>query len=83
MAADEAMGITCIKDHRPSDAIDSERGWLNDCALCELERLRGALEDAIYEVENWAAYAGEYFQKKHNLKGTIIRLRAFLGPNVG
>ena len=44
------MGRTCINDHRPEHSIDSvgSEGWLNNCAQCELERLREWLEgDAL------------------------------------
>ena len=42
----------------------------------ENERLKAALTDAIVEVESWGAYAPDYFQTKHNLAGTLDRLRA-------
>lgn len=51
----------------------------------ELERtklqnneLRSALADAILEVKDWASYAGEYFQEKWDLQGTLERLQARL-----
>lgn len=45
------MGRTCIRDHRVDDAIDAsgELGWANNCAQCEIDRLRVALEDAREE----------------------------------
>lgn len=31
--------------------------------------------DAVETVQHWGAYAGEYFQQKHNLAGDIERLK--------
>ena len=47
-----------------------------ECLRAENERLKAALTDAIVEVESWGAYAPDYFQTKHNLAGTLDRLRA-------
>ena len=50
------MGQTCIKDHRPQNSIDHERGWLNGCAQCEIERLRALLEeweDGVYDGQDF------------------------------
>ena len=60
--------------------LESER-TANAILTDEVERLRVGLLDAIEEVESWAAYAGEYFRSKHDLDGTLARLRAHLGPN--
>ena len=49
-------------------------------AAAEIERLRGALVDAICEVESWAGYASDYFRHKHDLNATVTRLQAFLLP---
>lgn len=38
------------------------------------ERLAEALQLARDLVEDWAGYAGEYFQKKHNLEGDLALL---------
>ena len=40
-----------------------------------VNRLRKALESAIESVESWGVYASEYFQKKHDLTGTVDELR--------
>lgn len=44
----------------------------------ECDRLRAALAEAIEEVESWAEYAGDYFKEKHDLQGTLKRLRESL-----
>ncbi len=50
----------------------------------ELTRLRAQLAerdamlaDAADCIESWGAYAGEYFQKKHDLAGDIRKFREF------
>jgi len=40
--------------------------------------LENALREAIESVEDWAGYASEYFQDKHDLAGDLQRLRSFL-----
>jgi hypothetical protein len=61
-------------------------GWLDHCTEqiqirdAEIERLRGALKDAIDSVEFWAAYASDYFKEKHDLVGEIARLSATINP---
>ena len=47
-----------------------------DEARAEIERLRAALIDAADSVEDWGAYAAEYFQEKWDLKGDIAAIRA-------
>jgi hypothetical protein len=47
-------------------------------AQAENERLRAALADSIECVEEWGAYAPDYFGKKHNLAGDLARLRSAL-----
>ena len=42
----------------------------------KIERLRAALIDAADSVEDWGAYAAEYFQEKWDLKGDIAAIRA-------
>ena len=44
-------------------------------ANTEVERLRTALTDAANEVEDWAGYAPEYFRKKYDLAGVLVKLR--------
>jgi len=57
-----------IAGHEAERAADKAR-------IAELE---GVLADATREVEEWGAYASEYFQKKHDLAGTVARFRAAL-----
>lgn len=42
----------------------------------ENERLRNLLGDAADEIQNWGAYASEYFQEKHDLAGCVGKYRA-------
>jgi hypothetical protein len=35
-------------------------------------------EEAIQEIEDWAAYASEYFQEKHGLKEILQEHRLYL-----
>lgn len=46
----------------------------------EIERLRGAYAKAIDDIEEWGAYADEYFQKKWGLKDCIEAHREALAP---
>ena len=55
-------------DHEASRAADKAR-------IAELELL---LSDAAQEIEDWGAYAPEYFQEKHDLAGVVARFRAAL-----
>ena len=43
-----------------------------------VERLRLKYEEAISEIEEWGAYASEYFQEKWGLKECIEQHRAAL-----
>lgn len=47
--------------------------WLRECAEAKIKhaRLRAKYEEAIADIVDWGSYAGEYFQKKHDLKGCI------------
>lgn len=40
-----------------------------------IKRLRKLALEAIDEIEGWGAYAGDYFQEKWDLGGTVARLR--------
>ena len=57
---------------------------LTDCETARaadkarIAELEGVLADATQEVEEWGAYASEYFQEKHDLAGTVARFRAAL-----
>ncbi len=59
----------------------------NYARIAELERQQAvlveALEEARDEVVGWAAYASEYFQQKHNLKGYVEKLDATLASVKG
>ena len=44
----------------------------------EIERLREKYEEAIDDIEEWGAYAPEYFQEKWKLKECIEQHRAAL-----
>lgn len=37
----------------------------------EFQALRAAYVEAIQDIADWAAYASEYFQEKHDLEGTL------------
>jgi len=44
----------------------------------EIERLREKYKEAIDDIEEWGAYASEYFQEKWKLKECIEQHRAAL-----
>lgn len=44
----------------------------------DVEGLVKVLEEAITDIEDWAAYASPYFQEKHDLAGCLERHRAAL-----
>ena len=41
----------------------------------ECEGLRESLTHAADEVESWGSYASDYFQQKHDLAGTVLKVR--------
>jgi hypothetical protein len=43
-----------------------------------VRRLRTQLTEALEDIEQWAGYASEYFQEKHDLTGCLQRHRAAL-----
>ena len=51
---------------------------LQNEAADEIERLREKYEEAIDDIEEWGAYASEYFQEKWELKECIEQHRAAL-----
>lgn len=67
--------------------------WRSDAVrdvIAERDRLRAvnaellaALQDAVDCVEHWGAYAGEFFQQKHDLAGDVTRLRAAIARATG
>lgn len=48
------------------------------CAVAHIDRLRRALLEARDCVESWGAYAGDYFQEKHDLAGDLAAIDAVL-----
>lgn len=65
------------KEHDPycGQCID---GRLSEEAADEIERLRRKYEEAINDIEEWGAYASDYFQEKWGLKECIEQHRAAL-----
>jgi hypothetical protein len=49
-----------------------------DALVAENDRLKAGYSEAVDDIEDWAIYAGEYFQWKHDLVGRIERHRAAL-----
>ncbi|MQT83964.1 hypothetical protein GHN92_05195 [Pseudomonas sp. FSL R10-2964] len=41
----------------------------------ECKGLRESLTHAADEVESWGSYASDYFQQKHDLAGTVLKVR--------
>jgi hypothetical protein len=44
-------------------------------AAARLRELSALVDEAAEEIETWGAYAGEYFQAKWDLAGTVERFR--------
>lgn len=57
------------------EAAEAERDQLR----AEVATLRTLLTEAAEDIADWGAYAGEYFQQKHDLAGCVARYRAALG----
>jgi len=57
---------------RDYDTIDYQRA---EELRAENERLRTLLAEAATCIEDWGAYAGAYFQQKHDLAGDVRRFR--------
>ncbi|MCY1308338.1 hypothetical protein D9M70_583380 [compost metagenome] len=55
-------------------AVTLERDQLR----AEVDGLRTLLTEAAEDIADWGAYAGEYFQQKHDLAGCVARYRAAL-----
>ncbi len=53
--------------------IDANRE--NAKLKAECEGQRESLTHAADEVESWGAYASDYFQQKHDLAGTVLKVR--------
>lgn len=43
-----------------------------------IEELKAGYREAIEDIAEWAAYANEHFQKKHNLAGILAAHRKTL-----
>ena len=70
----------CVLTDTPGPVNDVALIRLSDheadkARIAELELL---LSDAAQEIEDWGAYAPEYFQEKHDLAGVVARFRAAL-----
>ena len=50
-------------------------------AADRIDKLEAALRDAIECIEDWGAYADDYFKEKWDLKGDIARARRALEGN--
>lgn len=44
-------------------------------AAARLRELSALVDEAAEEIETWGAYAGEYFQARWDLAGTVERFR--------
>ena len=53
------------------ESLAAERDRLK----AECEGLRESLTHAADEVESWGSYASDYFQQKHDLAGTVLKVR--------
>jgi hypothetical protein len=47
----------------------------------ENELLRSGYEEAVVDIESWAAYASDYFKEKWDLEGDLKGHRAILTAN--
>lgn len=50
----------------------------NSSDVDRIQDLETALAEAITLIQDWGAYADDYFQEKHDLAGDVARLRAVL-----
>ena len=66
---------------RAQEIVDEQRGAVaktdadNDELREENQRLRKLLLEAANDIEEWGAYAGDYFQEKHDLAGDVAKYR--------
>lgn len=44
-------------------------------AVGALEKAANGLDEAADEIGSWGAYAGEYFQEKHDLAGSVAETK--------
>ena len=68
---------------KSANTVYSQDGYtfrlgLQNEAADEIERLREKYQEAIDDIEEWGAYASEYFQEKWKLKECIEQHRAAL-----
>jgi hypothetical protein len=61
-------------------ATSCGKSWQDHAVAVGKQRdeLVAALKDAREEIEAWAAYAGTYFQEKHDLAGVLAEFDAIL-----
>ena len=57
------------------DAYTAELAGRVSSLEIEREALLKLLEEAVIDIQDWGQYAGDYFQKKHDLAGTISAYR--------
>lgn len=70
------QGGDCIGDPF-SDMRDDLGLWMRvRSAEEEVARLRSALLEAAEDVQDWGAYASDYFQEKWDLDGDVAKYRA-------
>lgn len=55
----------------------------NSSDVDRIQDLETALAEAITLIQDWGAYADDYFQEKHDLAGDVARLRAVLTQEEG
>lgn len=55
------------------DTLRKER----DDLLLALQEAAEKLDEAADEIDSWGAYASEYFQEKHDLKGSVSDTRKY------
>ncbi|MGI9573859.1 hypothetical protein ACRYJU_07205 [Alloalcanivorax xenomutans] len=59
-------------------AYGEKQSHIINAANQRIADLEKGLREAIASIEEWGAYADEYFQKKWDLAGDIARLKALL-----
>ena len=82
--ADEMTLDHIVDLRKENERLRNKVKWLEMCETTvvkqdyEIERLREKYEEAIDNIEEWGAYAPEYFQEKWKLKECIEQHRAAL-----
>jgi hypothetical protein len=74
----ECERLRSVIDRQEKDALMQAGKWLlhDQQMRAECDALRNALIEAKDDVESWAAYASEYFQKRHRLQSDLDRIQA-------